>query len=102
MTPLTLTMQAFGPFAGTESIDFTALGKSPLFLINGPTGAGKSSILDALCFALYGQTTGNERDPTQMRCDQADAALLTEVSLCLLYTSPSPRDRQKSRMPSSA
>lgn len=81
MTPLMLTMQAFGPFAGTESIDFTALGKSPLFLINGPTGAGKSSILDALCFALYGQTTGNERDPTQMRCDQADAALLTEVSL---------------------
>lgn len=81
MTPLTLTMQAFGPFAGSETIDFTALGKSPLFLINGPTGAGKSSILDALCFALYGQTTGNERDPAQMRCDQASATLLTEVSL---------------------
>ncbi|MDQ7735167.1 SMC family ATPase [Halomonas sp. SpR1] len=81
MTPLTLTMQAFGPFAGSETIDFTALGRSPLFLINGPTGAGKSSILDALCFALYGQTTGNERDPVQMRCDQADATLLTEVTL---------------------
>ncbi|BBI52601.1 hypothetical protein HORIV_50220 [Vreelandella olivaria] len=81
MTPLTLTMQAFGPFAGSETIDFTALGRSPLFLINGPTGAGKSSILDALCFALYGQTTGNERDPAQMRCDQADASLLTEVTL---------------------
>ncbi|MCC5900889.1 MAG: SMC family ATPase [Halomonas sp.] len=81
MTPLNLIMQAFGPFAGRENIDFTALGRSPLFLINGPTGAGKSSILDALCFALYGQTTGNERDPTQMRCDQADAALLTEVTL---------------------
>lgn len=81
MTPLTLTMQAFGPFAGTETIDFTALGKSPLFLINGPTGAGKSSILDAICFALYGQTTGNERDAGQMRCDQADTTLLTEVTL---------------------
>lgn len=81
MTPLTLTMQAFGPFAGSETIDFTALGRSPLFLINGPTGAGKSSILDAICFALYGQTTGNERDPAQMRCDQADDSLLTEVSL---------------------
>ena len=81
MTPLTLTMQAFGPFAGSETIDFTALGRSPLFLINGPTGAGKSSILDAICFALYGQTTGNERDPAQMRCDQADATLLTEVML---------------------
>ncbi len=81
MTPLTLTMQAFGPFAGSETIDFTALGRSPLFLINGPTGAGKSSILDAICFALYGQTTGNERDAVQMRCDQAEASLLTEVSL---------------------
>lgn len=81
MTPLTLTMQAFGPFAGSETIDFTALGKSPLFLINGPTGAGKSSILDAICFALYGQTTGNDRDAGQMRCDQATATLLTEVSL---------------------
>ncbi|WP_271910831.1 AAA family ATPase [Vreelandella alkaliphila] len=81
MTPLTLTMQAFGPFAGSETIDFTALGKSPLFLINGPTGAGKSSILDAICFALYGQTTGNDRDAGQMRCDQAAATLLTEVSL---------------------
>ncbi|RUR29567.1 SMC family ATPase [Vreelandella andesensis] len=81
MTPLTLTMQAFGPFAGSETIDFTALGKSPLFLINGPTGAGKSSILDAVCFALYGQTTGNDRDAVQMRCDQAADALLTEVSL---------------------
>ena len=81
MTPLTLTMQAFGPFAGRETIDFTALGRSPLFLINGHTGAGKSSILDAICFALYGQTTGNERDAGQMRCDQAEASLLTEVSL---------------------
>ncbi|GAA3903814.1 SMC family ATPase [Halomonas cibimaris] len=81
MTPLSLTLQAFGPFAGTQTLDFAALGQSPLFLINGPTGAGKSSLLDALCFALYGQTTGNEREPAQMRCDQAAADLLTEVTL---------------------
>ncbi|MDN6180171.1 MAG: SMC family ATPase [Halomonas subglaciescola] len=81
MTPLSLTMQAFGPFAGSQTLDFSALGQSPLFLINGPTGAGKSSILDALCFALYGQTTGNEREPAQMRCDQAADGLLTEVTL---------------------
>lgn len=81
MTPLTLTLQAFGPFARRDTIDFTVLGKSPLFLINGPTGAGKSSILDAICFALYGQTTGNERDAGQMRCDQAAPDLLTEVTL---------------------
>ena len=55
MKPLSLTLQAFGPFAGTEIIDFQALGNHPLFLINGPTGAGKSSILDGICFALYGE-----------------------------------------------
>lgn len=81
MKPLNLTLQAFGPFAGREHIDFIQLGSNPLFLINGPTGAGKSSILDALCFALYGQTTGAERDPAQMRCDHADPSLLTEVIL---------------------
>ncbi|MBS3964848.1 MAG: SMC family ATPase [Methylomonas sp.] len=81
MKPLNLSLQAFGPFSGRESIDFTQLGSNPLFLINGPTGAGKSSILDAICFALYGQTTGAEREPAQMRCDHADPNLLTEVIL---------------------
>ena len=80
MKPLHLTIQAFGPFSGTESIDFALLGQHPLFLINGPTGAGKSSILDAMCFALYGQTTGNEREAAQMRCDFSSADVLTEVS----------------------
>ncbi|NOI60685.1 AAA family ATPase [Vibrio coralliilyticus] len=79
MKPLSLTMQAFGPFANTETIDFTLLGSNPLFLINGPTGSGKTSILDAICFALYGQTTGNEREGTQMRCDMAAVSLPTEV-----------------------
>ena len=79
MKPLNLSIQAFGPFAGAETIDFTLLGKNPLFLINGTTGAGKSSILDAICFALYGQTTGNERDASQMRCDYADEKLITEI-----------------------
>lgn len=80
MTPLKLTIQAFGPFAGKEEIDFTTLGHAPLFLINGPTGSGKSSILDAICFALYGETTGSERTGDQMRCDYADANLVCEVS----------------------
>lgn len=81
MTPIMLDLQAFGPFAAQQTIDFTELGKNPLFLINGPTGAGKSSILDAICFALYGQTTGEERSGMQMRCDQAEATRLTEVTL---------------------
>ncbi|WP_187386630.1 AAA family ATPase, partial [Vibrio cholerae] len=69
MRPLNLILQAFGPFAGREEIDFTKLGDAPLFLINGATGAGKSSILDAICYALYGETTGSERTGDQMRCD---------------------------------
>ncbi|WP_404419992.1 AAA family ATPase [Marinospirillum sp.] len=81
MKPRQLSLQAFGPFAGKESVDFTLLGESPLFLINGPTGAGKSTLLDALCFALYGQTTGNDRSGTQMRCDRAAARDLTWVEL---------------------
>jgi len=81
MKPLVLTISAFGPFADRQTIDFRRLGDNPLFLINGPTGAGKTSILDAICFALYGKTTGNEREAPQMRCDYADDNLLTEVSL---------------------
>ena len=76
-----LTIQAFGPFAKTESINFDDLGEQALFLINGPTGAGKSSILDAICFALYGQTTGKDREASHMRCDFSAADLITEITL---------------------
>ncbi len=80
MRPLSLTMTAFGPFPGRETIDFTQLGENPLFLINGPTGSGKTTILDAICFALYGKTTGDEREGAQMRSDLAATDTLTEVS----------------------
>ncbi|MGC9423428.1 AAA family ATPase [Vibrio sp.] len=79
MRPIQLTLQAFGPFATQQIIDFSQFGHAPLFLINGPTGAGKSSILDAICYALYGETTGSERSGDQMRCDYAPNSLLTEV-----------------------
>ncbi|EPB6719183.1 AAA family ATPase [Vibrio fluvialis] len=79
MRPIKLTLQAFGPFASQEVVDFTELGHAPLFLINGPTGAGKSSILDAICYAMYGETTGSERTGDQMRCDYAEEGLLTEI-----------------------
>jgi DNA repair protein SbcC/Rad50 len=79
MRPLSLTMTAFGPFPGQETIDFTQLGENPLFLINGPTGSGKTTILDAICFALYGKTTGDEREGAQMRSDLAATDTLTEV-----------------------
>ena len=53
-----LRVTAFGPFSGSEEIDFDALSDAGLFLIHGPTGAGKTSVLDAICFALYGQVPG--------------------------------------------
>jgi DNA repair protein SbcC/Rad50 len=80
MRPITLSLQAFGPFAGSEQVNFDDFGVAPLFLINGPTGAGKSSLLDAICYALYGQTTGSERTGEQMRCDYADETMPTQVS----------------------
>ena len=81
MKPLVLTMQAFGPFAGRERVDFTLLGERALFLIHGPTGAGKTTLLDAICFALYGDTSGGEREARAMRSDHAPQDLATEVEL---------------------
>ena len=79
MRPIKLSMTAFGPFIATEMVDFEVFGERPLFLINGATGAGKTTILDAICFALYGQTTGKEREAVQMRCDYADDNTTTSV-----------------------
>lgn len=81
MRPLHLTMQAFGPFSGTEAIDFTQLGEQAFFLIHGPTGAGKTTLLDAICFALYGDTSGGERTAQAMRSANAVPGLRTEVEL---------------------
>ena len=53
-----LRITAFGPFAGTAEVDLDALASNGLFLLHGPTGAGKTSVLDAVCFALYGAVPG--------------------------------------------
>ncbi|MBN1380222.1 MAG: SMC family ATPase [Deltaproteobacteria bacterium] len=79
MKPLMLAMQAFGPFAGNQIIDFAELDGRQFFLIHGPTGAGKTTILDAMCFALYGSSSGAERESWEMRSDHADPAVPTEV-----------------------
>ncbi|WP_428775567.1 AAA family ATPase [Vibrio sp.] len=79
MKPIKLTIQAFGPFADRQLIEFDKLGSAPLFLINGPTGSGKSTILDAICFGLYGETTGSERTGDQMRSDLAPVELSTVI-----------------------
>ncbi|TMR01161.1 SMC family ATPase [Actinomadura soli] len=66
-----LEVSAFGPFSGTEEIDFDALSDAGLFLIQGRTGAGKTSILDAVCFALYGQVPGVRNAVKGLRSDHA-------------------------------
>ncbi len=79
MRPLRLVMQAFGPYPQRQTLDFRELGNRTLFLIHGPTGSGKTSILDAMAFALYGRPAGSERDPKRMRSDYADPGTPTEV-----------------------
>jgi len=84
MRPLRVVMQAFGPYAGEQTIDFAELRGKSFFLITGPTGSGKTTVLDAMSFALYGVTSGgpeNEggRSGASMRSDHADPELLTRV-----------------------
>ncbi|MGK4584235.1 AAA family ATPase [Kitasatospora sp. HPMI-4] len=75
-----LTVTAFGPFAATERVDFDQLSSGGLFLLRGATGAGKSSVLDAVCFALYGEVPGARRG-NPLRSDHAEPLLPTEVRL---------------------
>lgn len=81
MRPLRLILDGFGPFAAPQTLDFSALGPHGLFLICGPTGAGKTSLLDAICFALFGESSGQERKPGDLRCRQADPLRATTVEL---------------------
>lgn len=77
-----LSITAFGPFGATQEVDFDALSSAGLFLLHGPTGAGKTSVLDAVCFALYGAVPGARQSPgASLRSDHAPADLPTEVRL---------------------
>ncbi|MFE7353228.1 AAA family ATPase [Streptomyces sp. NPDC057543] len=77
-----LTLTAFGPFGATQDVDFDALSSAGLFLLHGPTGAGKTSVLDAVCYGLYGAVPGARQSPgTSLRSDHAPAGLPTEVTL---------------------
>ena len=80
MTPLKLTISAFGPYAGEQPpLDFAELGPHRLFLIGGPTGGGKTTLLDAICFALYGEASGDERRADGLRSQFAPPDVLTRV-----------------------
>ena len=76
-----LEITAFGPFAGPVTIDFDALSDAGLFLLSGPTGAGKSSVLDAVCFALYGDVPGDRAAAKRLRSDHAAADVVPRVVL---------------------
>ena len=79
MKPLYLEMCAFGPFAEKTVIDFADLGEGSLYLITGDTGAGKTTIFDAITFALYGKPSGDNRDDSMLRCKYASADSPTYV-----------------------
>ncbi|KQQ43952.1 AAA family ATPase [Nocardioides sp. Leaf307] len=76
-----LEVTAFGPFADTVSVDFDELSAAGLFLLTGPTGAGKTSVLDAVCFALYGDVPGDRNAARRLRSDHAAEGVAPRVEL---------------------
>ncbi len=80
MRPLSLTLEAFGPYLDRVEIDFTALNDAGFFLISGATGGGKTTLLDGMCMALFGKSTGGRRKFSDMRCLAAGTDRATEAT----------------------
>lgn len=85
MRPIKLTLSAFGPYAGEQVLNLSELGNQGLYLITGDTGAGKTTIFDAICYALYGEASGDSREPQMFRSKYALPETPTFVEL--LFTS---------------
>ena len=85
MRPIKLTVSAFGPYAGKTKFDFDKLGTGGLYLITGDTGAGKTTIFDAITYALYGDPSGNNREVYMFRSKYADIKTPTFVRLTFNY-----------------
>ena len=84
MKPMKLTMSAFGSYAGQKTIDFKKI-KSGLFLVTGDTGAGKTTVFDAITYALYDKTSGGRRDGNMMRSQYAEDDAETYVEYEFSY-----------------
>ena len=94
MKPEKLIISAFGPYAAETEVDFTKLGDGGLYLITGDTGAGKTTIFDAITYALYNQTSGGERNGNMMRSQYAQPEAETYVELEFLYRGQTYRVRR--------
>ncbi|MDQ6686551.1 MAG: SMC family ATPase, partial [Actinomycetota bacterium] len=92
----TLEITAFGPFADKVTVDFDELSQAGVFLLTGPTGAGKTSVLDAVCFALYGEVPGERRVARHLRSDHAPPDVAPKV---MLEMSVGPRTFRFTRSP---
>ena len=85
MRPLKLKISAFGPYSGVTEFDFEKLGTGGLYLITGDTGAGKTTIFDAITYALYGEPSGKNREVSMLRSKYADDSTPTVVELVFSY-----------------
>ena len=98
MRPVKLIMSAFGSYAGEEIVDFSKVKLQDLFLISGDTGSGKTTIFDAITYALYDKTSGGKREGNMMRSQYAEDDVETYVEFTFSYREQIYTIRRKSRI----